>query len=121
MFNTPCFGFTSCGGLEAHTVHVQRLHCLLQVLLSAKASGSQAAWFFCDASTEVRADEEGGPCPTSLHVRGQVRGAALVCISIISTLVVLAVTRRKPVQSSDDMASVDMRPPVKARHSDLVA
>ena len=57
----------------------------------------------------------------SLCARVQVRGAALVCISIISTLVVLAVTRRKPVQSSDDMASVDMRPPVKARHSDLVA
>ncbi|KAK9843986.1 hypothetical protein WJX81_001126 [Elliptochloris bilobata] len=50
-----------------------------------------------------------------------VRGAALVCISIISTLVVLAVTRRKPVQAGDEGAAPEMRPPVKARHSDLAA
>ncbi len=49
------------------------------------------------------------------------RGAALVCISIVSTLVVLAVTRRKPAQLGEEGAAVDMRPPVKARHSDLVA
>jgi hypothetical protein len=51
----------------------------------------------------------------------QVRGAALVCISIIATLVVLAVTRRKPAPAGDEAAGADMRLPAKARHSDLVA
>ena len=87
-------------------------------ILVKDASRSLAALF--DASGELKSHLE-KPSLMILHARAQVRGAALVCISIISTLVVLAVTRRKPVQPSDDMASVDMRPPVKARHSDLVA
>lgn len=59
--------------------------------------------------------------PSPVGFRVQVRGAALVCISIVSTLVVLAVTRRKPAQLGEEGTAADMRPPVKARHSDLVA